>query len=86
MRFLKRLVVTAGGAMITGACDLDLASPNQPIERQAIATQEGVIAQATGLQGRFAASSFNFAYMAGVAFFATDSRVRFGLIFWSPFW
>jgi starch-binding outer membrane protein, SusD/RagB family len=65
MRMTQRCVV-ALAAVTVSACNLDLQSPNQPIESQAISTQEGVIAQATGLQARFAASYFNYAYMAGL--------------------
>lgn len=49
-----------------GACSLDLQNPNAPTEKQVTTSPDGVIALATGLQGRFAASYFNFAYMAGL--------------------
>ncbi len=65
MRMFKQCVVALAATSL-GACSLDLRSPNQPIESQAISTQEGVIAQGTGLQARFAASYFNYAYMAGL--------------------
>ncbi|MES3033899.1 MAG: RagB/SusD family nutrient uptake outer membrane protein [Gemmatimonadota bacterium] len=65
MRFIKRCVV-ALAATTLGACSLDLQSPNSPTESQVTSSPDGIIALATGLQGRFAASYFNFAYMAGL--------------------
>jgi starch-binding outer membrane protein, SusD/RagB family len=49
-----------------GACSLDLQNPNAPTEGQVTTSPDGVIALATGLQGRFAQSYGNFAYMAGL--------------------
>lgn len=65
MRMIKRCVV-ALAATTLGACSLDLQSPNQPTESQVASSPEGIIALATGLQSRFASSSFNYAYMSGV--------------------
>lgn len=65
MRMFQRCVV-AFAAMSLGACSLDLQNPNSPTQEQVTSSPDGVIALATGLQGRFAASSFNFAYMAGL--------------------
>jgi len=65
MRIFKRCVV-AVAAMSLGACNLDLQNPNQPTADQVVSSPDGVIALATGLQARFAASYFNYAYMAGV--------------------
>ncbi len=65
MRMIKRCVVALATAAL-GACSLDLQSPNQPTESQVTSSPDGVIALATGLQSRFAASYFNYAYMAGV--------------------
>jgi starch-binding outer membrane protein, SusD/RagB family len=65
MRMIKRCAVALAAASL-GACNLDLQSPNSPTEVQVTSSPDGVIALATGLQGRFAASSFNYAYMAGV--------------------
>lgn len=48
------------------ACNLDLQNPNAPTEEQVTTSPDGVIALATGLQGRFAQSYGNFAYMAGL--------------------
>lgn len=59
------LAAAAAGAPV-GACSLDLQNPNAPTEEQVTTTPEGVVALATGLQGRFANSYFNFAYMAGL--------------------
>ena len=53
-------------AAAAGACSLDLQNPNQPTEEQVTTDVNGVIALATGLQGRFAQSYGNFAYMAGL--------------------
>jgi starch-binding outer membrane protein, SusD/RagB family len=65
MRMLKHCAVALAAASL-GACNLDLQSPNQPTETQVSTSVDGVIALATGLQGRFAGSYFNYAYMAGV--------------------
>ncbi len=65
MRMIKRCVVALAATSL-GACSLDLQSPNAPTESQVTSSPEGVIALATGLQGRFAASYFNYAYMAGL--------------------
>ncbi len=48
------------------ACSLDLQNPNSPTVDQVTTSPDGVIALATGLQGRFAASYGNFAYTAGL--------------------
>lgn len=53
-------------ALSLGACNLDLQNPNAPTEEQVTTSPDGVIALATGLQGRFAQSYGNFAYMAGL--------------------
>lgn len=65
MRMIKRCVVALATTTL-GACSLDLQSPNAPTETQVTSSPDGVIALATGLQGRFATSYFNYAYMAGV--------------------
>ncbi|HYW51406.1 MAG TPA: RagB/SusD family nutrient uptake outer membrane protein [Gemmatimonadaceae bacterium] len=65
MRMMKRCVVAVAAASL-GACSLDLQNPNSPTESQVTSSPDGVIALATGLQGRFATSYFNFAYMAGL--------------------
>ena len=65
MRTINRCVVALAATSL-GACNLDLQSPNSPTEIQVASSPDGVIALATGLQGRFAASYFNYAYMAGV--------------------
>ena len=65
MRMFKRCVVALAATSL-GACSLDLQNPNSPTQDQVTSSPDGVIALATGLQGRFAASYFNYAYMAGV--------------------
>ena len=65
MRMFTRCVVALAATSL-GACSLDLQNPNSPTETQVTSSPDGIIALATGLQGRFAASYFNFAYMAGV--------------------
>lgn len=65
MRILKQCAV-AFAAVAVGACSLDLQNPNSPTEGQVTTSVDGVIALATGLQGRFAVSYGNFAYMAGL--------------------
>ena len=68
MRMRTRCVVAAAATSLTslGACSLDLQNPNSPTEDQVTTSVDGVIALATGLQGRFAQSYGNFAYMAGL--------------------
>src|SRR4051812_18607678 len=68
MRMMKhRAVAVAALSVVTlGACTLDIQNPNQPTQEQVTTSPEGVIALATGLQGRFAQSYGNFAYMAGL--------------------
>jgi len=68
MRMIKQgAVVVAALSLVTlGACTLDIQNPNQPTQEQVTTSVDGVIALATGLQGRFAQSYGNFAYMAGL--------------------
>lgn len=68
MRITKQaaVIVTALSGVTLGACTLDVQNPNQPTQEQVTTSPEGVIALATGLQGRFAQSYGNFAYMAGL--------------------
>jgi hypothetical protein len=69
MRMIRKCAVAAAAAAMVaslGACSLDLENPNAPTETQVTTSVDGVIALATGLQGRFAASYGNFAYMAGL--------------------
>ncbi len=65
MRMIRNCAM-ALGAVSLGACSLDLQNPNSPTEGQVTSSPDGVIALATGLQGRFAQSYGNFAYMAGL--------------------
>jgi hypothetical protein len=65
MRMIKLCAVALAAASLAG-CSLDLENPNAPTETQVTTSVDGVIALATGLQGRFAASYGNFAYMAGL--------------------
>ncbi len=65
MRMIKQCAV-AVAAVSLGACSLDLQNPNSPTEEQVTTSVDGVIALATGLQGRFAASYGSFAYAAGL--------------------
>ena len=68
MRMMKPVAVI--GAVLSAAaltaCSLDLQNPNQPTQGEVTTSVDGVIALATGLQGRFATSYGNFAYMAGL--------------------
>jgi starch-binding outer membrane protein, SusD/RagB family len=68
MRMIRRCAVATAAASlgVLGACSLDLQNPNSPTEDQVTSSVDGVIALATGLQGRFAQSYGNFAYMAGL--------------------
>jgi hypothetical protein len=61
-----KLCAVAIAAATVGACSLDLENPNAPSEEQVNSSVDGVIGLATGLQGRFATSYGNFAYMAGL--------------------
>jgi starch-binding outer membrane protein, SusD/RagB family len=63
---LLRLSAVAVATVTLGACSLDLQNPNSPTAEQVTTSPDGVIALATGLQGRFATSYGNFAYMAGL--------------------
>jgi hypothetical protein len=65
MRSLKQCAV-ALAAVALGACDLNLQNPNSPTDAQVTTSVDGVIALATGLQGRFATSFSNYAYTAGL--------------------
>jgi hypothetical protein len=65
MRLVRHCAVAVSAAALLG-CSLDLQNPNAPTESQVTSSVDGVIALATGLQGRFATSYFNFAYMAGL--------------------
>ena len=62
----RAMTLGAAGALSLGACTLDLDNPNSPTQEQVPPSVDGVIALATGLQGRFAQSYGNFAYMAGL--------------------
>ncbi|HKW09613.1 MAG TPA: hypothetical protein VJO33_04490, partial [Gemmatimonadaceae bacterium] len=68
MRMMKQraVIVAALSAGALTACSLDVQNPNQPTQEQVTTSVDGVIALATGLQGRFATSYGNFAYMAGL--------------------
>jgi len=60
------VISTALASLALGGCSLDLQNPNAPTEAQVTTSPDGVIALATGLQGRFSTSYGNFAYMAGL--------------------
>ena len=60
------MCAVAVATALLGACSLDLENPNAPTESQVTTSADGVIALATGLQGRFATSYGNYAYMAGL--------------------
>ena len=70
MRMMKQRAVMIAALIASGstltACTLDIQNPNQPTREQVTTSVDGVIALATGLQGRFATSYGNFAYMAGL--------------------
>jgi hypothetical protein len=65
MRLLRLLPAACAASLLAG-CDLDLQNPNAPTDVQVTTSPDGVIALATGLQGRFATSYGNFAYTAGL--------------------
>ena len=65
MRILT-LSAVAATVVALGACGLDLQNPNAPTEAQVTTSPDGVIALATGLQARYAASYGSFAYMSGL--------------------
>jgi hypothetical protein len=67
-RAAPRLRGAAALAALAGlaGCSLDLQNPNAPTEPQVTTSVDGVIALATGLQGRFAQSYGAFAYMGGL--------------------
>ncbi len=61
-----RKVAAAAAVLSLAACELTLQNPNAPTVEQVTGSVDGVIALATGLQGRFAESYGNFIYMAGL--------------------
>jgi hypothetical protein len=63
---MMRKYLGAVAALSLVACNLDLQNPNQPTTEQVTSSPDGVIALATGLQGRFSVSYGNYAYMAGL--------------------
>lgn len=65
MRMMRQYLGAVAALSLVG-CNLDLQNPNQPTTEQVTSSPDGVIALATGLQGRFAASYGNYAYMAGL--------------------
>ena len=58
MRLIRPFAVAAAAvsALALAGCSLDLQNPNAPTEEQVTTSPDGVIALATGLQGRFATS------------------------------
>ncbi len=66
MRIVKSAVAIA--AVILAGCNLDVTNPNQPGRDKVEATpvRISLATLATGLQGRFAASYFSFAYASGL--------------------
>src|SRR5215210_4019621 len=65
MKTIRKFAIAAGVVSLV-ACDMNLQNPNSPTVDQVTTNVDGVIALATGLQGRFATSYGNFAYMAGL--------------------
>ena len=65
MKTIRKVAIAATSFSLV-ACELDLQNPNAPTVEQVTGSVDGVIALATGLQGRFAESYGNFAYMAGL--------------------
>lgn len=65
MKSIRKFAIAAGVVSLI-ACDMNLQNPNSPTVEQVTTNVDGVIALATGLQGRFATSYGNFAYMAGL--------------------
>ena len=74
MRMIRQCAVAVAAASLacSAACSLDLQNPNSPTEEQVTTSVDGVIALATGLQGRFATSYGNFALHGR----SRDRRVR----------
>ena len=65
MPMMRKYLGSFAALMLVG-CNLDLQNPNQPTEEQVTTSPDGVIALATGLQGRFSVSYGNYAYMDGL--------------------
>jgi hypothetical protein len=63
---MTRYSLVAFAAAGLAACNLDLRNPNSPTEGEVTNNADATIGLATGLQGRFAQSYGNFAYMAGL--------------------
>ncbi len=54
------------GALLLTGCDLDKTNPNAPTQQATLASPDGVIAVAVGLQSRFGTSTGAFIYAAGL--------------------
>lgn len=65
MKTIRSFAIALAAFSLAG-CELNLQNPNSPTVEQVTTSPDGVIALATGLQGRFATSYGNFAYMAGL--------------------
>ena len=65
MRMIRNCAIAAAAISLAG-CELNLQNPNSPTVEQVTTSPDGVIALATGLQGRFSQSYGNYAYMAGL--------------------
>lgn len=65
MKTIRKVSIAAATIALV-ACDLNLQNPNAPTVEQVTSSVDGVIALATGLQGRFAESYGNFIYMSGL--------------------
>ncbi|MCU0623169.1 MAG: RagB/SusD family nutrient uptake outer membrane protein [Gemmatimonadaceae bacterium] len=68
MRIIRHGAVALAAACTTtlAGCNLDLQNPNSPTAEQVTTSPDGVIALATGLQGRYAAAYGQFGYTAGL--------------------
>ncbi|MDX2184015.1 MAG: RagB/SusD family nutrient uptake outer membrane protein [Gemmatimonadaceae bacterium] len=66
MRTIPHGAVALAAAALLAGCDLNLRNPNSPTADQVTTSPDGVIALATGLQGRFATSYHAYAYTAGL--------------------
>ena len=58
--------LAAAGALLLAGCDLDKTNPNAPTQEATLASPDGVLAVAVGLQSRFGTATGSFIYAAGL--------------------
>lgn len=59
-------IAATGAALLLAGCELDLTNPNSPTQEATVSSAEGLVALGVGVQNRFATSTNNFIYGAGL--------------------